>query len=90
MKRNSPAKRREISPGKNVQDSLADSTNTDTDSEGENPESIEDAGWKEKEMQELGWRAWGSKRKSSQLKASIVKAVIGGAATADKTDQSSM
>ena len=43
---------------------------------------------KKKEMQELGWRAWGSKRKSSQLKARIVKAARGRAAMPRLTKRS--
>ena len=56
----------------------------------EEPESIEDVACNQKEMQDLGQRAWGSRLKSSQLKASILKDARGGAAPAYNTDQSSI
>ena len=86
---NTPAERRESYPGIEVQDSTADSTSMDTDSEEEEPESIEEVARIQKEMQELGQRVWGSRLKSFQLKNSKRKDTRGGAAPAYNTDRSS-
>ena len=56
---NTPAERRESYPGIEVQNLTADLTGTDTDSEVEEPESIEEVARSQKEMQELGQRTWG-------------------------------
>ena len=56
----------------------------------EEPESIEEVVRSQKEMQELGQRAWGSKLKSFQLKTSIPKDAGGGTAPAYNTDRSSV
>ena len=68
----------------------ADLTGTNTDSEGEEPESVEEIAHIQKEMQELGQRAWGSRLKSFQLRASRLETPRGGAAPDYNTDQSSI
>ena len=54
----------------------------------EEPENIEEVARSQREMQELGQRAWGSRLKRFQLRARMLKDAKGGAAPAYNKDRS--